>query len=35
MPTNAIRNLITTLTGQDGPARKRAREQLVEIGQTP
>ena len=33
MPTNAIRNLITTLTGQDGPARKRAREQLVEIGQ--
>jgi HEAT repeat protein len=32
MATDAIRNLITTLTGQDGPARKRAREQLVEIG---
>lgn len=33
MATNAIRNLITTLTGKNGPARKRAREQLVEIGQ--
>ena len=32
MATDAIRNLITTLTGQDGLARKRAREQLVEIG---
>lgn len=33
MATNAIRNLITTLTGKNGLARKRAREQLVEIGQ--
>jgi HEAT repeat protein len=32
MATDAIRDLITTLTGQDGSARKRAREQLVEIG---
>ncbi|MBI1882046.1 MAG: HEAT repeat domain-containing protein [Chloroflexi bacterium] len=27
-----LRDLITTLTGKDGPARKRARDQLVEIG---
>ena len=33
MPTNAIRNLITSLTGKDSRARKRARDQLVEIGQ--
>lgn len=33
MTTDAIRDLITTLTDQDGPARKHAREQLVEIGQ--
>ncbi len=28
-----IRNLMTTLTSKDGLARKRAREELVEIGQ--
>lgn len=33
MATDAIRDLITILTGKDGLARKRAREQLVEIGQ--
>jgi HEAT repeat protein len=33
MATDAIRDLIITLTDKDGPARKRAREQLVEIGQ--
>lgn len=33
MATDAIRDLITPLSGKDGPARKRAREQLVEIGQ--
>jgi HEAT repeat protein len=33
MATDAIRDLIPSLTGKDGPARKRAREQLVEIGQ--
>ena len=33
MTTDAIRNLITTLIDQDGPTRKHARDQLVEIGQ--
>lgn len=34
MPTVAIRNSMTTLTGsKDGRTRKRARDQLVEIGQ--
>ena len=33
MPTNAIRNLLITLTGKDSRTRKRARDQLVEIGQ--
>ena len=28
-----LRNLMTTLTSKDGLARKRAREELVEIGQ--
>lgn len=32
MTTDTIRDLITTLMGQDGLARKRAREQLLEIG---
>lgn len=32
MATDTIRDLITTLTCQDGLARKRARDQLVEIG---
>lgn len=32
MATDTIRDLITTLTGQDGLARKHARDQLVEIG---
>ena len=31
MATGTICDLITTLTGQDGPGRKRARDQLVEI----
>lgn len=32
MVTGTICDLITTLTGQDGLGRKRARDQLVEIG---
>ena len=33
MATDAIRNLITLLTGKDSRTRKRARDQLVEFGQ--
>ena len=33
MATNAIGDLITTLAGKDSRTRKRARDQLVEIGQ--
>jgi HEAT repeat protein len=33
MATDAIHNLITTLTSKDSRTRKRARDQLVEIGQ--
>ena len=32
MATDTIRELIITLSGKDGLARKRARDQLVEIG---
>lgn len=32
MPNDTIEGLITTLQGKDGSARKRAREQLLEIG---